>query len=167
MEQFLLTADQVKKYLNISDFRNVSREKLIEFVSAIPHMDKDVAIKIIEQFPEFSNYAQVLVTHYESIVDSILKENKSSVQAVMDGYMQVLKDLGELAKSESIEQEYRRIFAEKMVDIADKMASFDADNKRFLAGLSKKVTCFAAGTIIVCAAVLGVNIRGKKIPKMH
>ena len=60
----LLTADQVKQYLNITDFRHLSKDKLIEFVSAIPEMDKDVAIRIIEQFPEFTRCATSLVDHY-------------------------------------------------------------------------------------------------------
>ena len=94
MAKTLLTADQVKEYLNIPDFRSITKDKLIEFVSAIPNMDKDVAIKTIEQFPEFSGYATVLVAHYEKMCDSILRENGSSVQAVMDGYRYTLDTLG-------------------------------------------------------------------------
>lgn len=43
------------KALAIEDFRNISKDKIMEFVSAIPNMDKEVAIKIIEQFPLIRN----------------------------------------------------------------------------------------------------------------
>ena len=115
MANRMLTADQVKEYLNIPDFRHLTRDKLIEFVSAIPDIDKEVAIKTIQQFPEFSGYAKVLVAHYETMCDFILKENGSSVQAVMDGYKQTLDVLSDLAKAKNLEPADKRFFAEKMV----------------------------------------------------
>lgn len=166
MANRLLTADQVKEYLNIPDFRHLTKDKLIEFVSAIPDMDKEVAIKTIEQFPEFSGYAKVLVAHYETMCDSILKENGSSVQAAMDGYRQTLNVLGELAKAEDVDPADKRFFAEKMVEVADKMEALDTKNKNFLAGMTKYITWFAGGTLIVCAAVLGVKFKGTKIPRL-
>ena len=166
MANRLLTADQVKEYLNITDFRHMTRDKLIEFVSAIPDMDKEVAIKTIEQFPEFTGYARVLVGHYETICNSVLEKNGSSAEAVMNGYKQTLDVLGELAKAEELEPADKRFFAEKMVEVADKMAEFDASNKDFLAGVTKYITCFAGGTLLICAGILGVKMKGIKIPNM-
>lgn len=166
MAKRLLTADQVKEYLDIPDFRHLTRDKLIEFVSAIPDMDNEVAVKVIEQFPEFTGYAKVLVDHYETMCDDILKENGRSVQAVMDGYKQTLDLLGELARDEKSSPEDKRYFAEEMVKIADKMAAFDTSNKNFLAGITKYITWFACGTLVACAGVLGVRIKGTRIPRV-
>ena len=167
MANRLLTADQVKEYLNISDFRHLTKDKLIEFVSAIPNMDKEVAIKVIEQFPEFSGYAKVLVDHYTELCNSILSENNNSVQSVMEGYKKTLDVLSDLATAEDISPEDKKYFAEKMVEVADKMAALDTNNKAFLAGVSKYATWFLGGTLLVCAAVLGVNIVGEtKVPHL-
>ena len=166
MANRLLTADQVKEYLNISDFRSLSKEKLIEFVSAIPYMDRDVAIKIIEQFPEFSNYAQVLVSHFNSMCDSILRENNDSVRAVMAGYKNTLDTLGSLATMDKTTSEERRFFAEKMVEVADKMAAFDDQNKNFLTGMVKYISWFVGGGILIGSVILGVHIKGTTIPRM-
>lgn len=157
MANRLLTADQVKEYLNIPDFRHLTKDKLIEFVSAIPDMDKDVAIKAIEQFPEFSGYAKVLVAHYETICDSILKEYGNSVHVAMDGYRQTLNVLGELTKAEDLDLAGKQFFAEKMVEVADKLATLDINNKSFLAEITKYITCFAGGTLFICAIVLGLR----------
>ena len=166
MTNRLQTENQVKEYLNIPDFRHLTKDKLIEFVSAIPNMDKDVAIKTIEQFPEFSGYAKVMVAHYETMCDSILKENGSSVQAAMDGYRQTLNVLGELTKAEELDSTDKRFFADKMVEVADKMAVLDTNNKNFLAGMTKYITWFAGGTLIVCVAVLGVRFRKTTLPRL-
>ena len=129
-------------------------------------MDKEVAIKTIEQFPEFSGYAKVLVAQYGTMCDSILKENGSNVQAAMDSYKQTLNVLGEFAKAEDLDPADKRFFAEKMVEVADKMAALDTNNKYFLAGITKNITWFAGGILIVCVAVLGVKFKGTKIPRL-
>ena len=54
MSQYLVSEDQVKKALQIDSFRNLSKDKIMEFASFIPHMDKDVAIAIINQFPAYA-----------------------------------------------------------------------------------------------------------------
>ena len=40
MPQSLVSESQVKNALNIDSFRNLSRDKIIEFVLLIPNMDK-------------------------------------------------------------------------------------------------------------------------------
>ena len=47
MSQHLVSEDQVKKALHIDSFRNLSKDKIMEFASLIPNMDKDVAISIM------------------------------------------------------------------------------------------------------------------------
>lgn len=140
MANRLLTADQIKDYLNIPDFRHLTKNKLIEFVSAIPDMDKEVAIQTIEKFTDFSEYAKVLVAHYETVCESILKGNGICAQAAMEGYRQTLHILGKLAKSENLDPADKRFFAEKMVEVADKMAALDLNNKNFLAGMTSYIT---------------------------
>ena len=167
MSVCLLTADQVKEYLNIPDFRSLSRDKIIEFVSAIPLMDKDVAIKIIEQFPEFSNYAQVIVSHFDTSFDRILEENGNSSSAVLEGYRATLETLGELAQMENTSPEDRRFFAQKMIEVTDRMAEFDSCNKGFLAGMAKLLAWVAGcGLLIIGSVVLGVHMKGTEIPKL-
>lgn len=53
MSQYLVSEEQVKKTLQIDSFRNLSKDKIMEFASLIPYMDKDVAIAIINQFPAY------------------------------------------------------------------------------------------------------------------
>ena len=53
----LMSENDVKSMLGISDFRSISKDQIIQFVSSIPDMDKEVAIKCIEQFPEFEKFS--------------------------------------------------------------------------------------------------------------
>ena len=53
MSNILTTEEQVKAAIGISDWRHLSKDKLMNFVSVLPNVDSEVAIRIIEQFPEF------------------------------------------------------------------------------------------------------------------
>lgn len=45
-----VTEEAVKRALKIDSFRNISKDKVMQFASMIPYMDKDVAIAIIINF---------------------------------------------------------------------------------------------------------------------
>lgn len=162
----LVTEEQVKEYLGIPDFRHASKDVLVKFVSAIPYINNDVAVKIIEQYPAYSTCAQAFVQHYTTLYDNMLKDNGKSVEAAMKGYQTTLDVLSDLSKMENISVDDRHRFAETMVFIADKMAALDAENKRY----HQEMARFAGGLIGICliigAGILGVNIKGVKIPHL-
>ena len=49
-----LTEQQVLQALNIPDFRHLSKDKVISFASMLTDMEPEVAMKALEQFPEFA-----------------------------------------------------------------------------------------------------------------
>ena len=51
MSKHTLSETEVKKILNIDDFRSISKVKIMDFISLIPKIDKELAINIINQFP--------------------------------------------------------------------------------------------------------------------
>ena len=166
MANHLITENDVKEYLGISDFRHASKDVLVKFVSSIPYINNDVAVKIIEQYPTYSTCAQAFVKHYTNLYDSMLKDNSACVEAAMKGYQTALESISEIAQLDNDSDEDRRLYAEKMVLIADKMAALDADNKTYNESISR----FVGGLIAVClfigASMLGVNIRGIRVPHL-
>lgn len=46
MVKSLNNEKEVKRILNIDSFRNLSKDKIMNFVSEIPKMDKEVAMNI-------------------------------------------------------------------------------------------------------------------------
>lgn len=68
MSQYLVFEDQVKKALQIDSFRNLSKDKIMEFASLIPHMDKEVAIAIINQFPAYVESSRNMIEQYKKPV---------------------------------------------------------------------------------------------------
>ena len=54
----------------------------------------------------------------------------------------------------------------KMIEVADKMAAKDTESKNFLAWIVKNKEYVIAGALILGSVILGVNIKGKGIPKL-
>ena len=166
MSQKLLNENDVKKALAIKDFRNISKEKIMEFVSLIANMDKDVAISIINQFPTYKDFAVSTVTVLKDMCDSALEKNDSSQMETISAYRKILDDLGEILKKDDISAEERDCISDKMITIADKIALKDTENKNFIAGIVKYGAPIIGGALIIGATILGVNSRKKDIPTL-
>ena len=139
MSKELLSSEAVLERIGATSFRNISRDQLIAFVSAIPEMDKETAIKCVEQFPAFKDYASTIVGQLQSMLTNVVTDNKTSRQAAVDGYMLVLNSLKERLSLPDLSLAESNQIARDMIEVADKITMLDADNKNFLRKLQVQV----------------------------
>ena len=52
-----ISEQKVLKKLGISDFRHMTKDKIVTFASMLPYMDPEVAKKALDQFPSFKELA--------------------------------------------------------------------------------------------------------------
>lgn len=166
MSKTLVSVDEVKNALKIDSFRNLSKDKIMEFVSLIPNMDKEVAIKIIEQYPAFAKLSEAMVAQLNKMCDTALEKNEESQRLTIQAYKQILDELSNQLHMEDISKEEREKITKQMIEIADKISVKDTENKAFIDKMVKYSTGFAIGVVALGAAILGVNIKGKDIPKL-
>jgi len=164
MGKYMATENEVKKALAIEDFRNISKDKIMEFVSAIPHMDKEVAIKIIEQFPSYAESANNMIAQLNTLCSNAMKENGESQKEVIGTYKKILDDLGELLKKDTNTAEERAQITKQMIEVADRISAKDTENKEFLSGITKYGGHIIVSALVLGAVILGVNVKGVKIP---
>jgi hypothetical protein len=166
MAHYMVDEDEVKKALDIDSFRNMSKDKIMEFVSAIPNMDKDVAIKIIDQFPAYTESANNMIAQLNTMCSNAMKENGESQKEAIEAYKKILDDLGELLKNDTITAEERLQITEQMITVADRISAKDTENKDFLNGIIKYGVPIIGGALVLGAAILGVNVKGTKLPTL-
>lgn len=166
MSKTLVSVEEVKNALKIDSFRNLSKDKIMEFVSLIPNMDKEVAIKIIEQYPAFAKLSESMVAQLNKMCDTALEKNEESQRLTIQAYKQILDELSNQLHMEDISKEEREKITKQMIEIADKISVKDTENKAFIDKMVKYSTGFAIGALVLGAAILGVNIKGKDIPKL-
>lgn len=152
-----VTEDAVKRALKIDSFRNLSKDKVMQFASMIPYMDKDVAIAIIGQFPRFADFGQAIVSSYMQTCDNILQSNKESQAAVIRGYQTILDALSKKLEAENIDTSERKAITEDMIAVADKIALADIQNKKFLDRMSTRALWLFAGITAAIAAGIGIH----------
>lgn len=166
MSKTLVSVEEVKNALKIDSFRNLSKDKIMEFVSLIPNMDKEVAIKIIEQYPAFAKLSESMVAQLNKMCDTALEKNEESQRLTIQVYKQILDELSNQLHMEDLSKEEREKITKQMIEIADKISIKDTENKAFIDKMVKYSTGFAVGALVLGAAILGVNIKGKDIPKL-
>lgn len=166
MGKTLVSIEEVKNALKIDSFRNLSKDKIMEFVSLIPNMDKEVAIKIIEQYPAFIKLSESIVAQLNKMCNTALEKNEESQRLTIQAYKQILDELSNQLRMEDISKEEREKITKKMIEIADKISVKDTENKAFIDQMAKYTVVCAIGVLVLGAAILGVNVKGKDIPKL-
>ena len=153
----LRNEEEVKQILGINDFRNISKQKLVAFVSSIPDMDKECAIKCIEQFPHFKEYSEYVVGRLYEMYNAAVSENTQMKQTAIAAYMLVLNDLSSLVNQDAIPAEDKGRIAEKMVDVANGIAEVEQRNEHFLRDVLNKFTAAGVGALMLAGTVIGVK----------
>lgn len=148
--------DQVLKVLGIDSWRKLSRQKVIKFASMMPDMDRELAVKIIEQFPAFSRFALEALQVMERVQESALGFNERSQDKVHKAYQDVRSAIaGELKKDVTPEERERLI--ETMMQTADKEAAKDSENKRLIVDLVKTTAVVGSAALLAAVVVLGAR----------
>lgn len=150
--------DELKKALAIDSWRNLSKEKMIRFAAMMPDMDKEVALKVIEQFPAFKTFALAALDVMEKRHDSTLVHNEHSQESSHRAYQETRAALkGELDRTDLTPEERQHIYG-LLMETANRESEKDSENKQFLDGLFKK-----AAVVTVAAVSLGVVFVGGKV----
>ena len=156
-----LSENDIKRKLKVRDLGQLSKDKTAQLVTLLPEMEPEVAIKMIEQFPEFSKLATSMVGYLKETVSQVLAENRDSTKHAFRAYQLLLNDLSEQLKKPLISTKEKHFITEKMLEVADRIAALDAENKNFLQKLAVGFGTVALAVVAIAGAVIGVNINKK------
>jgi hypothetical protein len=134
----LNSEEEVKEALGIDSWRNLSKDKVVRFAAMMPDMSKDVAIKVIEQFPKFKELALDALNFADKAHGSTLNSNAQSQERVYNAYQDIREALKAELERDDLSAEDRRILIEQLMRTGDKVFEKDTENKQLLDGLFKK-----------------------------
>lgn len=155
--QRTISEKKVLKKLGITDFRHMTKDKVVKFASMLPYMDPEVAKKALEQFPAFKDLASDLVTQYKGIVDKAIDDNGISQKAFYDACNSIIQSLQKELEDDEITSDERERIEDKMIKVAQMIGEKDSENKGFL------LKCLGIGALVItvvggaAAAILGSN----------
>lgn len=148
---------QVLKKIGISDFRHMTKDKIVRFVSMLPYMDPEVAKKALDQFPAFADLAGTIITEYKGIVDAVIKYNTSSQDSVYVSCSNILDSLRDELQRDDLTPEERDRIADRMIEVAKIISEKDSENKKFLIKVMVIVGITVSAVTGAAAAILGTN----------
>ena len=158
MDKKLLSEDEVKAKLGITDFRSMKKEQIIDFVSSIPEMDKEVAIECIKQFPHFKEFANDTVSSFYSLCETIINEDNNDA---IEANRYILNRLEDQLNQEHITEVTKQFIIGKMVDVGNTLADLDKNKRSFKETITKIAGIFGMFVISAGGALLGLKITKK------
>ena len=105
MSKKIKTEEEVKSLLKIDDWRSMSKEKIMDFVSLIPNMDREVSLAAIEQFPNYVTMSNSIVDSLIKLCDNSSKEIVKGTDKCLDAYRLVLESLSAQLNNKSLSAE--------------------------------------------------------------
>lgn len=149
--------EEVKKALGIDSFRSLTKDKVMKFASMIPYIDRDVAMKIIDQFPAFVDFAKNVVEYYVQMCNEIVNSNKEAMNAAIQGYQTILDALSGKLNKETLSENDRKAITDDMFLAAEGISKIYLQNQKFLNGIITKAGLGLLGLLGFVAAAIGVS----------
>lgn len=158
MAKYYRTEEEVKKALKVDSFSNPDESTVQKFIGILPRTDKDVALGIIGQFSTFVDFSSSMLTQLNVLCDNALKSNDASQREAIGAYRQILDELGEDLKDNTLSPEEKERLYERMLLVADRISAKDSENKQFINGILKYGVPVFGGLLAIGAAILGVKV---------
>ena len=150
--------NEVKKALGIESFRNMKKDDIVQFFTMLPDIDKELSLKIIDQFPNFKEYALTAVEGFQETTKGLLNSNIQSEENLHTAWQDVRRILEAQLKNPDTTSEEKLRYAEMIMETARQESAKDSENKRFLTDFMDKSGRILGGVLMAgIVAIAGVG----------
>lgn len=154
----LKNEQDVLDMLKVKDFRSINKSQIIEFVSSIPSMSKETAIKCIEQFPEFAKNGTIIFNTLKESCDSLLSDSSDKTSITIKNYEKIIDAQLKRLSSENLSEDDKDKIIFNAVDIAGKIDEIRKDHDIFLKNALNKLAGFGGFIVVGGLAILGIKV---------
>lgn len=143
----------LKKALQIKDWRNLTKDKVLKLIQMSPDIDKEVYLKLLDQVPHLVEETRLVIQAAKDTIEvskTLSIENKKY-------YMNVSNKILELIDSEKLSDELKKELISLIKIIADYMDKADIRDKTFLSEQLAKIWEYAGKALLVLTAIFGVK----------
>lgn len=150
--------NEVKKALGIESFRNLKKDDIVQFFTMLPDIDKEVSLKIIDQFPNFKEYALTAVEGFQETTKGLLNSNIQSQENLHTAWQDVRRILEAQLKNPDTTSEEKLRYAEMIMETVRQESAKDSENKSFLTDFMDKSGRILGGVLMAgIVAIAGVG----------
>ncbi len=153
-----LTEAKVLRKLDIPDFRHLTKDKVVSFVSMLPQMDPEVAKRALEQFPAFAETNLAIVSCLKDSLGTIVSGNAGNMAEFNAWCHEALSALEAELKREDLTDAGRKMVIDGIMGIIGAIGQKDSENKEFLSDLFSGLLRYSAIALVILAAPLGLKL---------
>ncbi|MFK0173964.1 hypothetical protein ACIQU5_34825 [Streptomyces sp. NPDC090306] len=143
---------EIMRELGIDTWRHLSKEKTLRFVAMMPDMDTEVAMKIVQQFPEFRKFATDAFGAIEKAHAATLADGRHSLDQVYQALRENREIFERELRRDDLTWEQRKHLLELIQETGRLASQKDTEHKHHVDGLLKK-TMVGVGSALVLAVV--------------
>lgn len=150
---------QMLKVLDIPDWRHMSKDKVMQFVSMLPNVDPKVAMKALEQFPEYTKICLSMLSNLSQTISEQTKDNKESMKTFYDSCQSQISSLQNQLNSGELTFEQKQAINEEILGLIILMNEKDTENKKFIIKIIQNALGFTAVLALTLSTIFGSNIK--------
>ena len=143
------------KMFGISSFHHMTKDKLANFVSALPAIDPEVAKKALEQFLDLSTAMVEIVSHYRGVVSECLAESDGDTRLCLETCASIVASIQQELSKGNLAAEQQKSLIDQSMELVRMMREIEADGKQFRKHVIYAASITAGFIVCALASVLG------------
>ena len=110
---------QALEVLNANSFREISKEKILNFMSMLPNMEPEVAKKALDQFPQFGTCASKVLGDYKELTEKAIESSDANLADTLRGRLITIDGLNKMLESDNLTFEQKMDVAKEMAELSN------------------------------------------------
>ena len=153
----IVTAEDAKKKLGITSFRELSGEKVIELLNNMGGMDTEARKLVIAQFPSFKKFGNRAIDALDGAQNKVQEADSAEAHQVHRGWIEVRGILKEELKRDGLSESMRKFILEKLIETADRQENV-LQKSRVTRNEILEWTKIAVGGVVTVGAVVAAAV---------
>lgn len=145
--------EQLKEQLGINTWRELSKDKLFDFLQLSPSIDKELHLKILEQVPNFVTLTKEVLENITVVVE----QNEKSTTDVIEALKLIINSLDNFAQKDDLTEEEKKLYIEAILKVANILDGVKKRDQDFLKEVTKNKMYIGGFALVVLAVILGVQ----------
>lgn len=141
----LMDEKKIKKVLNVESFDEIDKKRASKFVSMLSKIDKNVAIKALEESVKIANAMKDTLVEYYKSINNVVKSADDSIKSVNENYKEIIKALIEKLDDKDISSKDSKYIIDKIIEFQKMQNAENAEHRNFLLKALGVIAVFVLG----------------------
>lgn len=157
-----VTAQEVMNDLGISDWRHMSKDKVVAFASNMYRLEPEVAKAAISQFPKFVEFGNEIIGALKDFLNTTCESSDKATEKAYEQNSKILENLNHRLNKPFLLPGERKRIIEAMVEISNNIAKIQEQHGNTVVRNLKYIANAAVGLASAAACILSVVYIKKK-----